>query len=46
MDPPFVWLGGGEVLLKLRVPVAELKRIGATVIECTKPRIRDGDVWV
>lgn len=46
LSPPFAWLGGGEVLLKLRVPVAELLRTGATVVECTKPRIRDGDEWV
>jgi len=46
LHPPVAWLGGGEVLLKLRVPTAELRRIGVVAAECTSPRIRDGDTWL
>lgn len=39
---PYIWLGGGEVDLKLRVPVRQLIRY-AHVCECSSERTTDGD---
>ncbi len=39
LAPPYVWLGGGAVDLKLRVPVPQLVRsLKALVVACTTPR--------
>lgn len=39
LDPPFVWLGGGEADLKLRVPTRQLiEATGALVLHCSVPR--------
>lgn len=46
LNPPAVWLGGGEVLLKLRVPLVELRRTGAVVVACSQPREKVGDAWI
>lgn len=39
---PYVWLGGGEVDLKLRIPVRQLVRF-AHVCDCSAERTSEGD---
>jgi prolyl-tRNA editing enzyme YbaK/EbsC (Cys-tRNA(Pro) deacylase) len=44
LSPPSVWLGGGEVDLKLRLPVDELvEALNATVVDCSVPREVDDE---
>lgn len=39
LDPPFMWLGGGDPDLKLRVPTAQLIRtLKPIVVNCTEPK--------
>lgn len=39
LDPPFIWLGGGEVHLKLYVNVKELiEKVDPYIFDCTAPR--------
>ncbi len=40
---PYIWLGGGEVDVKLRIPVSQLVSLPNTpVIDCTAPRMLSG----
>jgi hypothetical protein len=35
-SPAFIWLGGGEVSAKLRIPIKEfIRSLGASVLHCT-----------
>jgi hypothetical protein len=44
LSPQYVWLGGGEVDLKLRIPVKQLVLLlGSRPIACTIPRGNDND---
>jgi prolyl-tRNA editing enzyme YbaK/EbsC (Cys-tRNA(Pro) deacylase) len=40
LRPSYLWLGGGEVDVKLRVPVQQLlSHLHAAVIDCTTSRV-------
>lgn len=42
--PRYLWLGGGEVDMKLRVPFVQLVAgLNAHVLDCTEPRSVAGD---
>jgi hypothetical protein len=44
LKPPFLWLGGGHVDVKLRIPVPQLlTHVDAKVVQCTTPRGVDDD---